>query len=139
MGKGVRKRASGSTSAPWALLGASCAAGLGFWGMSPWLTGTAEPWDGDVLVWMGAWLVAALLGGAIGTSRALWHGICLPLGFAWGQILFTSGPLFRGDWRLAILGWTFVMAYAFVSTVLVIVMVAVLARVKAYREPGPKH
>ena len=63
-------------------LGAGVVLGVTIRVVSPSLIGTAEPWDADVPIWPFSWLVVAVLGGFAGHVR----GVCLPLGYALGQM-----------------------------------------------------
>jgi len=52
----------------------------------------------------------AVLGGLVGHVR----GVCLPLGYALGQMLVTIQSLFVGEFGA--LGWLFIGGYAAVAT-----------------------
>ena len=98
--------------------------GVAIWVFSPWLTGKAEPWDADAPVWSLSWLVAAVLGGLAGHVR----GICLPLGYALGQMLVTIQSVFVG--QFGALGWLFIGGYAVVAVLLTLALVGATALLK---------
>jgi hypothetical protein len=84
-------------------------AGVGIWIFSPWLTGTIEPWDADAPIWLCSWVLMAVLGSLVGHIR----GVCLPLGYALGQMLITVQSVFTGEFGA--LGWLFIGGYAAVA------------------------
>ena len=69
-----------STRMALALLTVGILLGIAIWVVSPWLTGTVEPWDADIPVWSLSWLVVAIAGGLVGHVR----GAFLPLGYGLG-------------------------------------------------------
>jgi len=98
--------------------------GAAIWIFSPWLTGKIEPWDADQPIWTLSWLVVAILGGLIGHVR----GVCLPLGYALGQMLVTIKSVFVG--QFGALGWIFIGTYAAVAVAVTLALVGVTALLK---------
>jgi hypothetical protein len=84
------------------LLATGVLPGIAIWLFSPQLTGQVEPWDADAPIWPLSWLLIAVLGGLVGHLR----GICLPLGYALGQMLFTVKAVFVSPF--SVLGWMFI-------------------------------
>ena len=117
----LRERSGLKTSA---ILTVGILLGVAVWVFSPWLTGKVEPWDADAPVWQLSWLVVAVAGGLMGRLR----GVCLPLGFALGQMLVTVKSVFGS--QFGALGWLFILGYAAVaaSAALVLIGVAVFLR-----------
>jgi hypothetical protein len=109
------------------LLAIGVLAGIGMWIFSPWLTGTIEPWDADAPIWMLSWLLIAVIGGLVGHVR----GVCLPLGYALGQMLITIQSLFVGEF--GVLGWLFIGGYAAVATLVTLSLIGVTALLKKIR------
>lgn len=113
-----------------ALLALGIVLGVAIWVFSPWLTGKVEPWDADEPIWSLApiwplsWLVVAILGGLIGHVR----GVCLPLGYALGQILVTIQSVFLGPFGA--LGWIFIGSYAAFAVIVTLALVGVTALLK---------
>lgn len=95
--------------------------GVAVWLFSPWLTGKVEPWDADTPIWPLSWLLVAILGGLVGHVR----GVCLPLGYALGQMLATIQSPFIG--QFGALGWLFIGGYAAVAAVVTLAFIAVAA------------
>lgn len=91
------------------LLAIGILAGAAIWVCSPWLTGASEPWDAEAPMWLFSWVVIAVLGGVVGHVR----GVCLPLGYALGQMLVTIQSVFTGEFGA--LGWLFIAGYAAVA------------------------
>jgi hypothetical protein len=112
------------------LLAMGVALGVGVWVFSPRLTGTAEPWDADAPVWgitpfwTLSWLVIAVLGGLVGRVR----GVCLPLGYALGQMLVTVRSVFTG--QFGALGWMFIGGHAGVAVVVTLALAGAIALLK---------
>ncbi len=92
------------------LFGLGVALGLAIWIFSPQLTGKGEPWDADAPIWQASWAVLAVCGGLTGRLR----GICLPLGYAAGQMLWVAGSVVAG--QFGALAWMFIGGYAVVAT-----------------------
>ena len=103
------------------------ALGVAIWLLSPWLTGKAEPWDADFPVWSISWLVIAVLGGITGHVR----GVCLPAGYALGQMLITVKSVFFG--QFGALDWMFIGGYAAVAILLTLALVGAIALVNRFR------
>lgn len=95
------------------------ALGAGIWLLSPWLTGAAEPWDANAPIWPLSWLVVAVLGGLSGRLR----GVCLPLGYALGQMLVTIRPTVSGEFGF--LGWLIIGGFAAVSVAVTLAIAGV--------------
>jgi hypothetical protein len=95
--------------------------GAAIWIFSPWLTGKIEPWDADQPIWTLSWLVVAILGGLIGHVR----GVCLPLGYALGQMLVTIKSVFVG--QFGALGWMFIGTYAAVAVAVTLALIGTIA------------
>jgi hypothetical protein len=106
------------------LLAVGIALGAAIWVFSPWLTGRIEPWDAEQPIWALSWLVVAILGGLAGHVR----GVCLPLGYALGQMLVTIKSVFVGEFGA--LGWMFIGMYAAVALAITLALVGVIALVK---------
>jgi hypothetical protein len=112
------------------LLAMGVVLGVGIWVFSPRLTGTAELWDAEAPVWGLApfwtlsWLVIAVLGGLVGRVR----GVCLPLGYALGQMLVTARSVFIG--QFGALGWMFIGGYAGVAVVVTLALAGATALLK---------
>lgn len=102
--------------------------GVATWVFSPWITGRAEPWDADLPIWLVLWLAVAVAGGLTGRAR----GTLLPIGYALGQMLVTGRPLLVGD-LTALLGWSFIIAYAAVAVLLSFALAALTATLKRLR------
>jgi len=98
--------------------------GATIWIFSPWLTGKIEPWDADQPIWALSWLVVAILGGLPGHVR----GVCLPLGYALGQMLVTIKSVFVG--QFGALGWIFIGTYAAVAVAVTLALAGVTALLK---------
>lgn len=114
------------------MLGIGIALGVALWALSPWLTGRAEPWDAERPIWGLSWVPVALVGGLFGRLR----GVCLPLGYALGQMLVTARPLLHADFGMLALAWMFIAGYATVAmaaTLVIAAAVAVLARPRRRR------
>lgn len=109
------------------LLAIGVAAGVGMWMCSPWLTGTIEPWDADAPIWPLSWLIIAIFGGLVGHVR----GVCLPLGYALGQMLITIQSLFGGEFGA--FGWLFIGGYAAVATLVTLSLIGVTTLLKKIR------
>ncbi|MCW5744597.1 MAG: hypothetical protein KIT36_00165 [Alphaproteobacteria bacterium] len=103
--------------------------GIAIWLFSPWITGRIEPWDSDFPIWQISWLVVAVLGSLAGHAR----GVCLPLGYALGQMLVTIKSAFVG--QFGALGWMFIAGYAAAATILTLVIVAVTMVWRQVRRP----
>jgi len=110
-----------------ALLALGMLLGIAIWLFSPWLTGKSEPWDADAPIWSLSWLLVAALGGLTGHVR----GVCLPLGYALGQMLVTVKSVFFGPFGA--LGWMFIGGYATVAIFVTFVLVGATALVKRLR------
>lgn len=95
------------------LFGLGVLLGVAIWLFSPWITGKTEPWDADAPIWLISWVLVAVAGGLTGHLR----GVCLPLGYAVGQMLVTAKPVLFGDLRVLALGWMFIFGYAAVAIV----------------------
>jgi hypothetical protein len=106
------------------LLAIGVLAGVGMWIFSPWLTGKIEPWDADAPIWFFSWILMAVLGGLVGHVR----GVCLPLGYALGQMLVTIQSVFTGEFGA--LGWLFIAGYAAASTLATMALAGVIAMLK---------
>ena len=106
------------------LLSIGVLSGIAIWVCSPWLTGTMEPWDAETPIWMLSWLLTAVVGGLVGHLR----GVCLPLGYALGQMLVTIQSLFVGEFGA--LGWLFIGGYAAVATLVTVALIGVMAWLK---------
>jgi hypothetical protein len=106
------------------LLAVGIALGAAIWVFSPWLTGRIEPWDADQPVWALSWLAIAILGGLTGHVR----GVCLPLGYALGQMLVTIKSVFVGEFGA--LGWMFIGTYAAMAIAVTLALAGVIALVK---------
>lgn len=102
-------------------------AGVGIWIFSPWLTGTIEPWDADAPIWLFSWVLMAVLGGVVGHVR----GVCLPLGYALGQMLVTIQSVFTGEFGA--LGWLFIGGYAAIATFVTLSLIGVTTLLKKIR------
>ncbi len=100
--------------------------GIAIWVLSPWLIGKAEPWDADAPLWSLSWLVVAVLGGLAGHVR----GVCLPLGYALGQMVVTIQSVFVG--QFGALGWLFIGSYAVVAVVLTLALVGAAVLLKRF-------
>lgn len=109
------------------LLAIGILSGVAIWVCSPWLTGTIEPWDADAPIWPLSWLLAASLGGLVGHVR----GVCLPLGYALGQMLITIQSVFGGEF--GVLGWLFIGGYAALATLMTLSLIGVTALLKKIR------
>ncbi len=103
------------------LFGLGVALGLAIWIFSPQLTGKGEPWDADAPIWQTSWAVLAVCGGLTGRVR----GICLPLGYAAGQMLWTAGSVAAG--QFGALAWMFIGGYAVVATAATLAVAGVRA------------
>lgn len=101
--------------------------GVAMWVCSPWLTGTSEPWDADAPIWMLSWLLIAIIGGLAGHIR----GVCLPFGYALGQMLITIQSVFGGEF--GVLGWLFIGGYAAVATLMTLSLIGVTMLLKKIR------
>jgi hypothetical protein len=111
---------SGGTGKSLALLGIGALLGVLIWMLSPWLTGKAEPWDAEAPIWLVSWLLVAVVGGAIGHVR----GICLPVGYALGQMLITAQSAIKGEF--GVLGWMFIAAYAAVGACISLMLIGLV-------------
>ncbi len=98
--------------------------GIAIWLFSPWLTGRIEPWDADTPIWLYSWILVAVLGGLFGRVR----GVCVPLGYALGQMLITIKSVFIGEFGA--LGWMFIGGYAAVATAVTLTVAGVTALLK---------
>lgn len=98
--------------------------GVAIWLFSPWLTGKIEPWDADAPIWSLSWLLIAGLGGLVGHVR----GVCLPLGYALGQMLVTVQSAFSG--QFGALGWMFIGGFATVAVFVTLALIGVTAFLK---------
>jgi hypothetical protein len=110
-----------------ALLALGMLLGVTIWLFSPWVTGKSEPWDADAPIWSLSWLAVATLGGLTGHVR----GVCLPLGYALGQMLVTVKSAFVGEFGT--LGWMFIGGYAAVAIVITLVLIGATAVVMRLR------
>lgn len=106
------------------LLGLGVLLGVAIWLFSPWLTGKVEPWDADTPIWLYSWVLVAVSGGLFGHVR----GICLPLGYALGQMLVTTKSVFIGEFGA--LGLMFIGGYAAVAIAVTLTVVGVIALFK---------
>jgi hypothetical protein len=115
------------------LLGIGTLAGLAIWVFSPWITGHAEPWDAEAPIWLYSWIAVAVVGGLIGRIR----GVCLPLGYALGQMLFTIKFAFFSAFfgEFGWLGWMFIGGYAVAAVGLTLLLVAVASLLRWLRRP----
>lgn len=95
--------------------------GVAIWVFSPWLTGKVEPWDANTPFWSLSWLVVAVLGAFSGHAR----GICIPLGYAVGQMLVSIRPAFQGEFGT--LGWLFILGHAVAAVIITLTFVGVMA------------
>jgi hypothetical protein len=109
------------------LLAIGVLAGVGMWIFSPWLTGTIEPWDADAPMWLLSWVLMAVLGGLVGHVR----GLCLPLGYALGQMLVTIQSVFTGEFGA--LGWLFIGGYAAVAILVTLLLIGITTLLKKIR------
>ena len=109
------------------LLAIGVLSGVAMWVCSPWLTGKSEPWDADAPIWVFSWLLIAIIGGLVGHIR----GVCLPLGYALGQMLITIQSVFGGEFGA--LGWLFIGGYAAVATLVTMALIGVTALLKKIR------
>lgn len=108
------------------LLALGITLGVGIWLASPWLIGTAEPWDAEAPIWGASWLGVALLGGLFGRLS----GVCLPVGYALGQFLITiRSPL--GEFGL--LGWSFIAGYAVAAILVALAVIGCIQLVRRIR------
>lgn len=98
--------------------------GIVIWLFSSWLTGEIEPWDADTPIWTFSWFIVAVLGGLTGHAR----GVCVPLGYALGQLLVTLKPVFIGEF--GVLAWMFIGGYTVVAVTLTLAIVGVTALMK---------
>jgi MFS family permease len=98
--------------------------GIVVWAFSPWLTGKVEPWDTDAPSWPLSWLLLAVLGGLVGHLR----GVCLPLGYALGQMLITTPSVFIGEF--GVLAWVFIGGYAAAAVAATLAVLGVTALLK---------
>ena len=106
------------------LLATGILAGVGIWIFSPWLTGTIEPWDAETPIWMLSWLPIAVVGGLVGHIR----GVCLPLGYALGQMLITIQSVFGGEFGA--LGWLFIGGHAAVAIFVTLSLIGITTLLK---------
>lgn len=74
-----------------------------------------------------SWLLIAVVGGLVGHIR----GVCLPLGYALGQMLFTIRSVFVGEF--GVLGWIFIGGYTAVATLVTLSLVGATAMLKKIR------
>jgi len=102
------------------LLALGVTLGVAIWVFSPWLTGKVEPWDADAPIWSLSWLVVAILGGLAGHVR----GVCLPLGYALGQMLVTIQSVVG---QFGALGWLFIGGHAVVAVLLTLALIGIVA------------
>jgi hypothetical protein len=102
--------------------------GVSIWIFSPWLTGRNEPWDADRPIWLYSWILVAVLSGLIGRVR----GVCVPLGYALGQMLITIKSVFIGEFGA--LGWMFIGVYALGATAATLLVAGVTALVNRLRD-----
>jgi len=100
--------------------------GAGIWVLSPWLIGTIEPWDAEAPVWGISWLAVAFLGGLAGRVC----GVCLPIGYAIGQMLITIRSPFG---EFGILGWSFIAGYALAAVVITLAIVGLVTLIRHFR------
>jgi hypothetical protein len=107
--------------------------GVAIWGFSPWLTGKVEPWDADSPVWPFSWALVAVAGGTIGHLR----GICLPLGYAFGQMLVTIQSVFRSEF--GVLGWLFILGYAAAAISVTLALIGGVALLRYFRHRRTTH
>ncbi len=107
------------------LLALGASLGIATWVLSPWITGHDEPWDADLPIWLVLWILVAVAGGLTGRAR----GALLPVGYAIGQMVVTSGPLLLGD-PAVLLGWTFILAYAAAAVLLSLAVAGLTAALK---------
>jgi len=98
--------------------------GVAIWFVSPWLTGKVEPWDADAPIWSLSWLAVAALGALTGRL----NGVCLPLGYALGQLLATIQSAFFGPFGA--LGWLFIGSYATAAVLVTLALVGTTAMLK---------
>lgn len=106
------------------LLALGALLGGAIWLFSPWITGKAEPWDADAPIWTLSWLLVAILGGLAGHVR----GVCLPLGYALGQMLCTAPALRTAEFGA--LGWLFIGVYAAVAVLVSFALIGLIAVVR---------
>ncbi|CDI03459.1 membrane hypothetical protein [Candidatus Competibacter denitrificans Run_A_D11] len=106
------------------LLTLGVVSGVAIWWFSPWLTGQVEPWDADTPIWLLSWLLIAVTGGLVGHVR----GVCLPLGYALGQMLVTVQSVRIGEFGA--LGWMFIGGYAVIATIITLALVGGTALLK---------
>ena len=104
--------------------------GVAIWLFSPWVTGRSEPWDADAPIWSLSWLLVATLGGLTGHVR----GVCLPLGYALGQMLVTVKSVFLGEFGA--LGWMFIGGYAAAAIAVTLALVVATALVRRLWRAG---
>ena len=116
-----------------ALLALGMLLGVAIWLFSPWVTGKSEPWDADAPIWSLSWLLVATLGGLTGHVR----GVCLPLGYALGQMLITVNSVFLGEFGA--LGWMFIGGYAAVAIAVTLVLVGATALLMRLRRGWQTH
>lgn len=116
-----------------ALLALGAGLGIAIWVLSPWLTGRTEPWDADAPIWPLSWLVVAACGGLTGRVR----GVCLPLGYALGQLGVTLRSAFVGEF--GVLGWMFIVGYAIVAVAITLAMVGIAALVRSRMSTHGSH
>ena len=109
------------------LLAVGILSGVAIWVCSPWLTGTIEPWDADTPIWPLSWFVVSIVGSLVGHVR----GVCLPLGYALGQMLITIQSVFVGEFGA--LGWLFIGGYAAVATLATLSLIGVTVLLKTIR------
>ena len=77
-------------------------------------------------IWTLSWLAVAVLGGLTGHVR----GVCLPLGYALGQMLVTIKSVFVG--QFGALGWIFIGTYAAVAVAGTLALAGVIALLKYF-------
>lgn len=100
------------------LLTVGVSLGITIWVCSPWLTGKTEPWDGDTPIWSLSWLSVAVIGGLVGRIS----GVCLPIGYALGQMLITIPSVLSSEFGA--LGWWFIGDFAAVAVLVTLSIVA---------------
>lgn len=106
----------------------STVAGAAIWALSPWLTGHAEPWDGD-----GIYYAAALAGTGFLTGlfvpKPLW---ALYIGSVFGQLTYLL--LFLPSGPLIAVG----LAFLLVWSLLFPAGAYIGARIRRGRRPAPR-
>ena len=115
------------------LLSIGAALGIAVWVFSPLITGKVEPWDADAPLWSLSWLIVAVAGGLVGKLR----GICLPLGYALGQMAVTIPSAFIS--QFGVLGWLFIAGYAAAAMLVALALIGIIALIKAIAGRKPSR